>query len=255
MQVVILCGGKGLRMSGFSKSIPKTLAKVQTKPIIWHLMKLYGQYSYTDFILPLGHQGDAIKKYFMEYHWRDKDLKINLSNQTYTPLEKDENWNVTCVDTGEDTMTGARIKKIEKYILDDTFMVTYGDGLADVNINELVHFHKKMGKVMTLTSVAPRSQYGILHSENGIATEFSEKPQKNEMINGGFFVCDKKIFDYLDLNSNCVLEEEPFQKLIKHRELAVYHHKGSWISIDTYKDLITANEIWHTPAMEVHHNE
>ncbi|MED3391338.1 sugar phosphate nucleotidyltransferase [Bacillus thuringiensis] len=246
MQVVILCGGKGMRMNGLSTSIPKSLAKIQNKPIIWHIMNLYSKYAHTDFILPLGYQGDKIKEYFFEYYWKCKNCKFNLPSKQIDILEEIENWNVTCVETGVDTMTGARIKKIEQYIQDDTFMVTYGDGLADINIDDLIKFHKETGKTMTLTGIVPTNQYGVLRSSNNIITEFQEKPVMKDRINGGFFVCDKKIFQYLDTNEDCVLEEEPFQRLVDNRELAVYNHDGKWISIDTYKDLITANTLWHT---------
>ncbi|TKA00361.1 glucose-1-phosphate cytidylyltransferase [Bacillus thuringiensis] len=245
MQVVILCGGKGMRMNGLSKSMPKTLATIQNKPIIWHIMSLYSKYAHTDFILPLGYQGDKIKEYLFEYHWKYKNCKFNFPSKQLDILEEIENWNVTCVETGADTMTGARIKKIEPYIQGDTFMITYGDGLADINIDNLIKFHKETGKTMTLTGIVPTNQYGVLKSSNNIITEFQEKPVMTDRINGGFFVCDKNIFQYLDENEDCVLEEGPFQRLIEDRELAVYNHDGKWISIDTYKDLITANTLWH----------
>lgn len=143
-------------------------------------------------------------------------------------------------------MTGARIKKIEPYIQDDIFMITYGDGLADIDINDLVRFHIKAGKVMTLTGILPNNQYGVLKSSNNIITEFSEKPMMPNRINGGFFVCNKEIFNYIDTREDCVLEESPFKRLVEDRELAVYHHDGKWISIDTYKDLEIANTFWNS---------
>ncbi|MGH0883471.1 sugar phosphate nucleotidyltransferase [Bacillus paranthracis] len=246
MQVVILCGGKGLRMNGLSKSIPKSLAQIQNKPIIWHIMNLYSKYSHTDFLLPLGYQGDQIKEYFLEYHWKSKNFKINLESNQLDVLNACENWNVTCIETGKNTMTGARLKKLEPYIQDDLFMITYGDGLADININELVEFHIRTGKTMTLTGILPKNQYGVLKSSNNIITEFAEKPTVSNRINGGFFVCNRDIFNYLDESEDCVLEELPFKRLVEDQELAVYHHDGKWISIDTYKDLEIANTLWNT---------
>ncbi|MEH7479577.1 sugar phosphate nucleotidyltransferase [Neobacillus drentensis] len=244
MKVVILCGGKGLRMRGLTEDVPKALAKLNGKPIIWHIMKLFSQYNHTHFILPLGYKGDQIKEYFMDYPWRDHNFELNLSDNKYRLLNETDSWKVTCVDTGLDTMTGARIKLVEKYLDEDTFLLTYGDGLADINLEELVNFHKEKGKAVTLTGIKKNSQYGVLAIENGIAVDFTEKPVLDITVNGGFFVCNRKFFDYLTSDPNCVLEDEPLKKLINDRELAVYEHNGLWLSIDTPKDLEEANKIW-----------
>ncbi|WP_121662040.1 sugar phosphate nucleotidyltransferase [Metabacillus litoralis] len=244
MKVVILCGGKGLRMRGLEENIPKALARVNEKPIIWHIMKLYSQYGYNEFILPLGYQGEKIKEYFIDYKWKESDLELVLNENKPIPLTNIEDWSITFADTGLETMTGARIKNIEKYVDDDIFLLTYGDGLSDINIDKLIQFHKEKGKTVTLTGIRKQSQYGILEVEDGIATKFVEKPEMNSIINGGFFVCNRDFFHYLSDDPECVLEEDPLKNLIKDEELAIYEHDGLWMSIDTPKDLVEANKIW-----------
>jgi len=244
MKVVILCGGKGLRMRGLEENIPKALARVNEKPIIWHIMKLYSQYGYNEFILPLGYQGEKIKEYFIDYKWKESDLELVLNENKPIPLTNIEDWSITFADTGLETMTGARIKNIEKYVDDDIFLLTYGDGLSDINIDKLIQFHKEKGKTVTLTGIRKQSQYGILEVENGIATKFVEKPEIDSIINGGFFVCNRDFFHYLSDDPECVLEEDPLKNLIKDEELAIYEHDGLWMSIDTPKDLVEANKIW-----------
>ncbi|XQY92661.1 sugar phosphate nucleotidyltransferase [Metabacillus sp. HB246100] len=244
MKVVILCGGKGLRMSGLEENIPKALARVNGHPIIWHIMKLYSHYGFNEFILPLGHQGEKIKKYFMEYKWKEHDITLCLNESKFSPLTSIEDWEITCVNTGLETMTGARIKQIEKYIKDDTFLLTYGDGLSDINIEKLIAFHKEKGKAVTVTGIKKHNQYGVLEVEDGLATNFAEKPEVNSIINGGFFVCNREFFHYLSEDQDCVLEEEPLKNLIKDGELAIYEHDGFWMSIDTPKDLAEANKLW-----------
>ncbi|MEQ2468645.1 sugar phosphate nucleotidyltransferase [Niallia sp. CLA-SR-H024] len=191
MKVVILCGGKGMRMRGLTENIPKALADVNGKTILWHIMKHYSEYGHQEFILPLGYKGDQIKDYFVNLAWRKNNLKIDLLNNQYDILEKTEPWNITCIDTGQDTMTGARIKQLEEYIEDDIFLLTYGDGLSDIDLDKLIAFHKEKGKTVTLTGIKKNNQYGVLDIEDGIAKGFSEKPMLNDWINGGFFVCNK----------------------------------------------------------------
>ncbi len=244
MKVVILCGGKGLRMNGVSGGIPKALVRVNDKPIIWHIMKLYSHYGHHDFILPLGYRGEQIKEYFMDQTWKDNDFILHLGKNKYDLLEKRINWRVTFADTGLETMTGARIKQIEKFINEDTFLLTYGDGLANVDMNALLQFHKEKGKIVTITGVKIRSQYGHLSVKDGIATEFEEKQKLDTIINGGFFVCNKDFFRYLSEDTSCVLEEEPLRNIVKEGELAVFEYDGFWIGVDTPKDLKEANEKW-----------
>lgn len=245
MKVIILCGGKGLRMSGLKNNIPKALAEVNGKPILWNIMKLYSMYGHKEFILPLGYKGEQFKEYLIDYAWKQNNFKVNLKDSSYKLLENPVDWSITCIDTGRDTMTGARIKRVENYLEnEDTFLLTYGDGLSDININKLIEFHKQKGKIVTVTGIKKKNnQYGILKSENGLATEFIEKPKLDMTINGGFFVCNKEIFQYLSDDDGCVLEEEPLNKLIQDRQLAIYHHNGNWVSIDTPKDLEEANNV------------
>ncbi|MBC6972380.1 NTP transferase domain-containing protein [Bacillus sp. Xin] len=244
MKVIILCGGKGLRMQGILKDIPKPLVQVQGKPLIWHIMDWYSKFGHHEFILPLGYGGEKIKEYFMDYIWKEHDFNLDLKNNRYQLLEEPRQWNIKFIDTGIETMTGTRLKKLEKHMQDEMFLLTYGDGLAKININELIKFHKDKGKIATLTGIKKSSQYGLLQIENGIAVDFKEKPLLNAVINGGFFVFNKGIFDYLNDN-DCMLEEEPLLNLIKNKELAVYEHNDYWISVDTPKDLKDANESWN----------
>ncbi|MBJ8030633.1 sugar phosphate nucleotidyltransferase [Bacillus cereus group sp. N21] len=244
MKVIILCGGKGLRMQGILKDIPKPLVQVQGKPLIWHIMNWYSKFGHHEFVLPLGYGGEKIKEYFMDYIWKEHDFNLDLKNNHYQLLEEPKQWNIKFIDTGIETMTGTRLKKLEKHIQDEVFLLTYGDGLAKIDINELIKFHKDKGKIATLTGIKKSSQYGLLQIENGIAVDFKEKPLLNAVINGGFFVFNKGIFDYLNDN-DCMLEEEPLLNLIKNKELAVYEHNDYWISVDTPKDLKDANESWN----------
>ncbi|EOP49364.1 glucose-1-phosphate cytidylyltransferase [Bacillus cereus VDM053] len=244
MKVIILCGGKGLRMQGILKDIPKPLVQVQGKPLIWHIMNWYSKFGHDEFILPLGYGGEKIKEYFMDYIWKEHDFNLDLKNNHYQLLEETKQWNIKFIDTGIETLTGTRLKKLEKHIQDDMFLLTYGDGLAKIDINELIKFHKEKGKIATLTGINKSSQYGLLQIENGIAVDFKEKPLLNNVINGGFFVFNKGIFDYLNDN-DCMLEEEPLLNLIKNKELAVYEHNDYWISVDTPKDLKDANASWN----------
>ncbi|WP_369901919.1 sugar phosphate nucleotidyltransferase [Bacillus manliponensis] len=244
MKVIILCGGKGLRMQGILEDVPKPLVRVQGKPLIYHIMEWYSKFGHQEFILPLGYKGEKIKEYFMHHTWKEHDFILDLQKNEHQLLGKREPWNITFIDTGIETATGARIKKLESYVQDEMFLLTYGDGLAHIDINELVKFHKEKGKVATLTGIKRNSQYGLLQVEEGVATEFQEKPLLDALVNGGFFVCNKEFFRYLSDESGCVLEEEPLRNLIKDKELAVFEYNGFWISVDTPKDLKDANESW-----------
>ncbi len=242
MKVVILCGGRGLRMA--TKSVPKPMLLVDNKPIIKHIIDLYSKYGFNDFILPLGYKGEAIKQYFIDYEWRNCNIFKTVGGDTVEYFDNNDKFNVTLINTGVETMTGARIKMVKQYIGDEPFMVTYGDGLSNINIDDLLAFHKAKGKIATVTGIAKRSQYGTLRVVDGVATSFEEKKAKIGIINGGFFVFENKIMDYLSDEPTCVLEQDPMEKLVANGELSVYTHKGMWISIDTPKDLMYANEIW-----------
>jgi glucose-1-phosphate cytidylyltransferase len=247
LKVVILCGGYGLRMGEITEQIPKPLAIVGGKPILWQIMKLYSKYGFDDFILPLGYKGDKIKEYFMNYDWIQNDFVLDFSSSEnkISLMKKPEKWRITFVDTGVDTMTGGRIKRIQPFIGDDTFLLTYGDGLCDVNIGELLKYHQDMGVIATLTGIQKKSQFGILKTQDGLAKSFGEKSEVEGQINGGFFVFNKAVFDFLS-GDKCVLEKEPLEKLAAEGQLAVYEHKGFWQAVDTSKDLQEMDTNWGT---------
>lgn len=244
MKVVILCGGKGTRLKELTEEIPKPLVEIGGKPTLWHIMNIYSYYGCNDFIMCLGYKGGGIKRYFQEYESMKGDFTLSLDSGNITSHNKTkENWNITFAETGIDTETGGRIKKIEKYIKEDDFVVTYGDGLANINIKDLLMYHKKMGKIATMTCVSPAAQFGIVDSDsNGIITRYRQKPVLDWKVNGGFFVFNKKIFDYL--NENSVLERKPFEKLIKDKQMCMYSFNGFWACMDTYKDNVLLNELW-----------
>ncbi len=251
MKVAILCGGKGTRLRELTGVLPKPLVEIGGKPILWHIMKIYSYYGFNDFILCLGYKGEMIKEYFMnQADWRYNDFILDFKSKKHEIIYKannykvkHEDWKITFVDTGQETNTGGRIKKIEEYIGGDDFFVTYGDGLSDIDLNKLLDFHKKNKKIATITCVNPPSQFGVVEiNEEGIITKFEEKPLLNQWISGGFFVFNKRIFDYI--RENDILEKEPFEKLAKERQAIAYKHKGFWKCMDTYKDTRVLNELW-----------
>ncbi len=241
MEAVILCGGKGMRMSKSAGNVPKVLLEIDGKPLIWHIMNLYSRYGVRDFILPLGYKGDEIRKYFNDFYINHLNYKLSLADNRIEFLDEfEQNWNITFADTGIDTQTAARLKMVEKYVTSDTFFLTYGDGLADIRIDKLLEHHRKMDRLATVTGVDYRSQYGILTVKNGVATAFKEKPLINLIINGGYFVFSKSVFQYIADDNHGAIETTLLKKLTAIDELAVYKHDGYWISIDTYKDLLNA---------------
>lgn len=244
MKVVILCGGKGTRMSEVTSDNPKPLAMVGNKPIVWHIMKIYQQYGFNEFILLLGYKGEKIKEYFMDYDWKNNSFKINADTGETELLGKKENWKITFLDTGLETMTGGRIKQAEKYIGNESFMLTYGDGLSDVNIQDLIKFHQEKAKIATVTGIPLKSQFGTLAVKDGVAESFEEKTKTEGIINGGFFVLEPEVFQYIDNDPSCVFEQAPLKNLAKDNQLAVYEHDGFWRAIDTYKNLLEMNEHW-----------
>lgn len=245
MKVVILCGGIGTRMKEETEFRPKPLVEIGRMPILWHIMKIYSHYGFNDFILPLGYKGDMIKDYFINYEWMSNDFTLNLRSRDryFNYKHKLEDWNLTFADTGLDTNTGGRVNKIKAYIQEDEFMLTYGDGVADINISELLKFHKSKNVIATLTGVHPLSTYGVLDFENeGMVKGFKEKPCLDGWVNAGFLVFNKRIFDYLD--DSVVLEREPMERLAADKKLAVYLHHGFWKSMDTHKDQQILNRLW-----------
>jgi len=246
MKTVILCGGFGTRLREETEFRPKPMIMIGEKPILWHIMKLYSHYGLYDFILCLGYKGEVIKNFFLEYDLVNSDFTIRLGTKEITRhsiLDDESDWQVTLADTGNGTLTGGRVKKIEKYIDEDTFIVTYGDGLSDINLSELIRFHKEKGKIATVTGVRPVTRFGELSVDGDLVKTFSEKPQiANGWISGGFFVFQRKIFDYLD--EQCMLERAPLEKLAQENQLAVYKHSGYWRCMDTYRDLESLNQEW-----------
>jgi glucose-1-phosphate cytidylyltransferase len=248
-KVVILCGGKGTRIREETEFRPKPMVEIGNKPILWHIMKIYSFYGFNDFILCLGYKGEMIKEYFLNYEMMNSNFTIELGRkpkniEIHNSHNKDH-WRVTLADTGHDTMTGARIKKIESYIDTDNFMMTYGDGVGNINLNTLLEFHRSHKKIATVTGVRPPSRFGELLIKGSRVTEFSEKPQIREgYINGGFFVLNRKVFDYLSVDENCLFEKEPLERLATDGELRVFSHDDYWHCMDTLRDMDVLEKEW-----------
>jgi glucose-1-phosphate cytidylyltransferase len=248
MKVVILCGGQGTRLREETEFRPKPLVEIGGRPILLHIMKHYAHYGFDDFVLCLGYRGNMIKEYFLNYEAMNNDFTISLgpTRELHHHGAHDEGgFRVTLADTGLDAMTGARIKAVEHYVDADTFMVTYGDGLSDVNLSDLLAFHRAHGRLATLTTVRPLSRFGILELESsGVVTGFNEKPQLDGWINAGFLVFDRKVFDYLHRDPGCVLEQEPLQQLAHDGQLVAYRHPGFFYAMDTYREFKVLNDLW-----------
>ncbi|AQS59278.1 glucose-1-phosphate cytidylyltransferase [Desulforamulus ferrireducens] len=248
MKVVILCGGKGTRLKEETVFRPKPLVMVGEKPILWHIMKLYAHYGFKDFVLCLGYLGETIKQYFLHYELMNSDLTISFFPRPQVKVHQRSqlDWQVTLVDTGVEAMTGCRLKRIEHYLGDQQdFMVTYGDGLSNVNLKELYEFHRSHGCIATVTGVRPLSRFGELTVEGDVVKEFSEKTQVNRgWINGGFFVFRREFLNYLTNENNCVLEREPLERLAREGQLRIYKHRGYWQCMDTYRDMEQLNNLW-----------
>ncbi|MFQ5672003.1 MAG: glucose-1-phosphate cytidylyltransferase [Nitrospinales bacterium] len=250
MQTVILAGGFGTRLREETEFRPKPMVQIGNHPILWHILKIYSYYGFNDFIICLGYKGEQIKEYFINYEYMNNDITVKTGSSKCIEVHSNHNnkmdeWNVTLVDTGHSSMTGCRVKQIEKFIDEDIFFLTYGDGLAQIDLKELLAFHRSHGKTATITGVHPPSRFGELTIENHRVVEFTEKPQIDSgCINGGFFVFNKRIFDYLSLDKDCYLEYEPMERLVKDGELMVYVHKGFWHCMDTQRDLTLLNSLW-----------
>ncbi|MBU1165650.1 NTP transferase domain-containing protein [Candidatus Micrarchaeota archaeon] len=245
--VVILCGGKGTRLREETGTKPKPMVTIGDMPILWHIMKIYSHYGFNDFVLCLGYKGEVIKDFFL--HRNDFSLNTRTGEKTiYEYKDKDmQDWNITFAETGENAMTGARIKKAERYVDTDSFFATYGDAVCDVDIGKLASFHKKQNTVATLTAVHPHSKWGLVKSgDNGMIEKFVEKPVLYDFVNGGFFAFQKKLFDYLDTTDNCILEANPFSKLVLDKQFSMYKHEGFWHSMDTYKDYLDLDKLWNS---------
>lgn len=245
MKVVILAGGFGTRLSEYTETIPKPMVKIGDKPMLWHIMKIYEKYGYKDFNIALGYKAEVIKDFFLNYREISSDFTIDLANGNIKTLQSNElDWKVTLVDTGLNSMTGGRIKRMKRFIGNETFLLTYGDGLANIDIEKLVSFHRNHGKLVTVTAVHPGARFGELNLDGDVVTSFEEKPQVTQgWINGGYFVFEPEFLDFISDDST-VLEKEPLENVAQMGELRAFKHEGFWKCMDTKRDKDFLEEIW-----------
>jgi len=248
MKVVIFAGGLGTRIAEETESRPKPMVEIGGKPILWHIMKIYSQYGFNEFIICLGYKGYLIKEYFMHYYLHNSDITIELgSNKLDVHYTNAESFKVTLVDTGVSTKTAGRLKRIRQYIGDEDFMLTYGDGVSDINLHELLKFHEAHGKIATVTSVQPEARFGgMVLAQDGKVVSFKEKPKGDgKWINGGFFVLKPQVFEYLNNDvDNIMWEDDPMENLSKTEELMAYRHHGFWKCMDAMRDKIELESLW-----------
>jgi glucose-1-phosphate cytidylyltransferase len=249
MKVVIFCGGLGTRLREETEFRPKPMVPVGERPILWHIMKHYAHYGHKDFVLCLGYKGEVIKEYFRNYHWNTSDVTLQLGPRPhikYHNQHDEEDWTVTLVDTGANTMTGGRLKRVLRFIEDETFLLTYGDGVSDVDINASIEFHKQQGKTITVTAVQPAGRFGDLEIVGNRVTGFKEKAEKqSNRINGGFFVVNKKIGAYINDDAT-VLEQEPLNRLAAEGEIAAFPHEAFWQCMDTFREQQLLTNLWNS---------
>ena len=250
MKVAILCGGYGTRIRDVADDIPKPMIPVGGLPILWHIMKYYAHFGHKNFVLCLGYKGQVIKDFFLNYEAHTRDFTLELGGAK--PIEyhndhSESDWKVTLAETGLDAMTGARVKKIQKYVAgEENFMLTYGDGVGSIDLDKLIEFHTSHGKILTVSGVRPPGRFGELMCDtSGMVTEFNEKPQSSGgRISGGFFVCRKEIFDYLDDREDLIFERGPMENLVRDGQLMVYEHNDFWQPMDTYRDYMLLNGLY-----------
>lgn len=247
--VVILCGGKGTRLREETEYKPKPMIEIGGRPILWHIMKTYAHYGFRQFVLCLGYRGNVIKDYFLNYEAMTNDFTVHLgadSQIVYQNNHEEQGFQISLIDTGLGTMTGARIKRVQRYLTGDSFMVTYGDGVADIDISSLLAFHRAHGQIATLTATRPPSRYGVLDlTLDSHVAQFQEKV-RNDWINGGFFVFQRAFLDYLDESPECVLEQYPLAQLARDGQLMAYQHEGFWMGMDTFREYEILNGLWDT---------
>lgn len=247
MKVIILSGGYGTRISEETDVRPKPMVEIGGSPILWHIMKIYSYYGFNEFVILLGYKGYVIKEYFSNYFIHQSDITFDLSNNKMEIHNNtSEPWKVTLLDTGINTMTGGRILRAQKYIGNETFMMTYGDGVSDVDLNALLRFHQNHEKALTMTSVQPEGRFGAVDSNSeGLIEKFYEKPKGDgAWINGGFFVCEPRILDYITDGDDSVFERKPIESIARDRELYAFKHHGFWKCMDTLRDKIYLNQLW-----------
>jgi glucose-1-phosphate cytidylyltransferase len=250
MKVIILCGGMGTRLKEETEYKPKPMVEIGGRPILWHIMKLYANYGFKDFILALGFKGDVIRNYFLNYQFYNNDITVHLGEKDSVEIignHEEHDWKVTLVETGQDSMTGYRVKLCERFVGEENFMLTYGDAVSNVEISKLIDFHKSHGRIGTVTGVYPPSRFGDLTVSGDIVKRFKEKPKIQDgqnPINGGFFIFKREFFSMIPSDPSCDLEREPLENLAKDAQLAVYKHHGFWQCMDTYRDYLLLNKLW-----------
>lgn len=244
MKVVILAGGYGTRLSEETDVLPKPMIEIGGRPLLWHLMKIFSSQGYNEFVVALGYKGQVIKRYFLQYPQIETDMQVDLGSASVkTARQPTENWKIDLIDTGIDTMTGGRLKRL-RGLLNDTFIFTYGDGLANVNLQSLVEFHRSHRRLATVTAIKPPSRFGLLQMNEGKVTSFNEKPRNaDDWINGGYFVLEPGAIDYIDGDTTS-WEREPCQRLARNEELYAYRHDGYWQCVDTLHELRLLRETW-----------
>lgn len=249
MKTVILCGGAGTRIRDVADDIPKPMIPVGGLPIVWHIMRYYAHFGHKEFVLCLGHKGHVIKDFFLNYRMRTSDITLRLDGSELPMCDESSpivDWKVVLAETGLRTMTGGRVSRIKKYIgKDEEFFLTYGDGLGDIDVEKLLAFHRRHGKIMTVSGVRPPGRFGEMATDSrGVVTEFNEKPQASGgRINGGFFVCRREIFDYISDDESLVFEQEPIRALVRNCQLAMFEHDGFWQPMDTYREYVLLNDL------------
>jgi glucose-1-phosphate cytidylyltransferase len=247
VKVILLAGGFGTRLSEYTEEIPKPMVPIGGKPILWHIMENYAHFGHKDFYIALGYKAEVIKEYFLHYRTLNADFTVDLGTGTIEPHQFNElDWKVTLVDTGQYSMTGGRVKRMKPFICNETFLLTYGDGLSDVNLDSLINFHKSHGKLITMTAVRPAARFGELELDSDRVISFKEKPQLHEgWINGGFFVMEPECMELIE-GDNIMLEREPLDTAARQGELMAYCHEGFWQCMDTKRDLELLTKMWNT---------